>query len=505
MRLASLPGEVKVKAKPAIKLTRRHRFVVAHFVRFWWQNYGGPAPPQNVVLASMPYFFCRPVLSPAVEGQRNNRKWTEVRVFSGGQRTVLLVVLSLAILAAGLLSSLGPSSSNDTYLTAVSALQATEKRQDRRDIKPLPSSFSFDPNIVTAAELRRLGLNEKQASGWLKFRGDRLNAFKKTADIRKLRMLSAEQKERLVKLAIVKKRARPQVQSFRFNPNTVDANQLQQLGLEAWRAGAYVKYRTKIDDGFSRPEQLERLPFLEPDQVDKLVALADFPLPPKLKLDDHFRFDPNTISGDSLQLLGFPEWQVNAFLKFRGDRRTTFRRAEDLRRVSVLDSNLVTLALPLIDIAPFPTNPAPAASIKIYTPPPPLASVDINTTDTTLLKSIPGIGSYYAKRLVRFRDLLGGFSSLEQVATTRSLPDSTYQKMEPYLQLGPVFRLIELNQASEEDLYSHPYINRKLARIVVRYREQHGPFTGPEDLGGIRILKEETLNQLLPYLSFEQP
>ena len=505
MRLASLPVGVKVKAKPAIKFTRCHRFVVARFARFWWQNYGSLAGPQNVVLARMPYFFSRPVLSPAVEGQRTNRKWTTVRVFSGGQRTVLLVLLSLAVLVSGSVGSLGPAEPDTTYISAISALQATQKVQDRRTIKSPLASFSFDPNTVTATELQRLGLTEKQAAGWVKFRGDRSDTFRKAADIDKLRMLSAEQKERLMKLAVVEHRARPQVQSFRFNPNTVDEAQLQQLGLEAWRAGAYVKYRAKIDDGFSRPDQLEHLPFLEPDQAEKLMKLADFPPPPELILNDQFQFDPNTISGDSLALLGFPKWQVSAFLKFRGDRRTTFHRPEDLRRVSALDSTLVALTLPLIDIAPFPSNLAPATSPRTYLPPPPLASVDINTADTTLLKSIPGIGSYYAGRLVRFRDLLGGFNSLEQVATTRSLPDSTFQKMAPYLQLGPIRRLIDLNRATEEDLYRHPYINRKLARVVVRYREQHGPFTGPDDLRRIRILREETLTQLLPYLSFEQP
>jgi DNA uptake protein ComE-like DNA-binding protein len=245
------------------------------------------------------------------------------------------------------------------------------------------------------------------------------------------------------------------------------------------------------------------------EQKNHLIALATIPPEEeKTKLPaQRFAFDPNTISMDSFQLLGFPEWQAKSLMRYRGDRAITFRRPTDLRRVGALDSSLLEDVLELVRIAPS-TSTAPAASPETYSyqpksPPPPPASFDINASDTTAWRSLPGVGAYRAKRIVRFRDALGGFSSIKQLSETRGLPDSTFQAIKQYLAPGKIYRPLAINRARYEELKNHPYISRNLANSIVKNREKFGRFNGPEDLSRLRLINDKNKPQILPYLSFE--
>lgn len=437
----------------------------------------------------------------------------------------LILVLVVVCLAVDRNRYLGEEPSG-LLLAEVSSLRNVMKAEERRDFRPPPETFAFDPNTVSATELQRLGLSSRQAAGWLKFRGNRDNAFRSAEDIGKLFVLSEDDKARLIPLASVTAsagkdfKARRQVQSFAFDPNTVTARDLERLGLSPKQASAFVNYRSKSKYGraFRKAEDIRRLSTMSDTQKDHLVSLAVIPPEedkPKVPAQ-RFRFDPNKISADSFQLLGFAAWQAKSLVRYRGDREITFRRPTDLRRVGALDSALVEEVLGLIDIA-LPTSTAPArmrpralseAAPETYAytpkpPPPPPASFDINSSDTIAWKSLPGIGAYRAKRIVRFRDALGGFSSVNQVAETRGLPDSTFQAIVQYLAPGKIYRPIAINRAKYEELKKHPYISRNLANSIVKNREKFGRFNGPEDLSRLRLINDRNKALIVPYLSFE--
>ena len=448
--------------------------------------------------------------------------------FGAYTRAQRMAILFLVLLAfggcwlAGRFHLLGGPS--PLVLSAATSLHSERAVAEAKNFRPPPASFAFDPNVVSAAELVRLGLSEKQAAGWLKFRGQRSNAFRQPEDIGRLYVLSEEDKARLIPLAYVRGQTKKgsrntagQVQGFIYDPNTVSTADLERLGLSRKQAAAFVKYRSSAKYGraFRKPEDLRRLGTLSDQQKDHLIKFAE--VPPKEKVlappPQQFRFDPNTISADSFALLGFPNWQAKSLLRYRGNRPVTFRRATDLRRVKSLDSTLVEAVIPFIDIVPVPYA-APASApdattgpvtyaYRPKTAPPPLESFDINSSDTSAWRSLPGIGSYRAKRIVRYREALGGFYSVNQIATTRGLPDSTFQAIRSFLKASQIFRPLAINSASYEALKKHPYISRNLANSIVRNREKAGRFNGPEDLRRLRLIKEEELPRLLPYFSFE--
>ncbi|HNJ57248.1 MAG TPA: helix-hairpin-helix domain-containing protein, partial [Chitinophagaceae bacterium] len=130
--------------------------------------------------------------------------------------------------------------------------------------------------------------------------------------------------------------------------------------------------------------------------------------------------------------------------------------------------------------------------------------IEINTADTSDFISLPGIGSKLAWRIVNFRDKLGGFYSINQIAETYGLPDSTFQKIKSYLKLtDPNVKKININTASVDELKTHPYIRYQLARPIVAYREQHGLFSKPEDLKKIMIVTDEVFLKIAPYLQVQ--
>src|SRR5690606_23207700 len=98
-------------------------------------------------------------------------------------------------------------------------------------------------------------------------------------------------------------------------------------------------------------------------------------------------------------------------------------------------------------------------------------------------------------------DRLGGFHDIRQVGETYGLADSVFVKIQPLLQLGSVsLRKIDINKTDEKSLADHPYIDTKLARAIIRYRNNHGPFRSVEGLKAIALVDEVIYRKLEKYL-----
>jgi len=141
--------------------------------------------------------------------------------------------------------------------------------------------------------------------------------------------------------------------------------------------------------------------------------------------------------------------------------------------------------------------------------------LSLNTADTTELKLIRGIGSGMARRIVRYRDKLGGFVSVEQL-----LDDALYQDQyghsirQKYCLADSVLtaftvntdsiRTIPVNHASIERLQAHPYISHTLAKEIYTLRRKQVSLRSIDELRGLPHATDSTLKQLTPYLSFEK-
>ena len=133
-----------------------------------------------------------------------------------------------------------------------------------------------------------------------------------------------------------------------------------------------------------------------------------------------------------------------------------------------------------------------------------VSPVDINTADTSALIALPGIGNKLAARIVNFRNKLGGFYSVEQVGETFGLPDSTFQKIKPYLKIADAaVKKIDINIASADELKIHPYIKWQIANAIVAYRKEHGVFSKIEEIKKIMIITEDDYKKISPYVTLQ--
>ncbi|MDL2241465.1 helix-hairpin-helix domain-containing protein [Bacteroidales bacterium OttesenSCG-928-L03] len=130
--------------------------------------------------------------------------------------------------------------------------------------------------------------------------------------------------------------------------------------------------------------------------------------------------------------------------------------------------------------------------------------IDLNTADTTALKKIPGIGTSYAKRIVAYRNLLGGYCRLEQLQEVYGMYEELYETITPYFKINPdSIRRLELNRLSLDKLRSHPYINFYQAKAIVNLRKKRERLQDIEELALLEEFPEEERVKIAPYLSFE--
>ncbi len=303
-------------------------------------------------------------------------------------------------------------------------------------------------------------------------------------------------------------------QLFYFNPNTADARDLQALGLPERTIKGILNYRAKGGQ------------FRKPDDFAKIYALSesDFErLRPWIRLENPSTaaretaaaaplnmqaFDPNTADAATLAGLGLPEKTVAGWLNYRA-KGGQFRCKNDVKRLYNLAETDFQRLYPWMTLPECSANPDVAQAglagngkAMPVRQPFVVQSVDLNAADLEDLVRLPGVGEGWARRILNWRDKLGGFSAVAQVAETRSLPDSVFQKIKPYLVIHSTdFKRISINNATWDELNDHPYIEAKQARWIVAFREQHGKYQNIEALLQIPELRREWLEKVRPYLA----
>lgn len=126
--------------------------------------------------------------------------------------------------------------------------------------------------------------------------------------------------------------------------------------------------------------------------------------------------------------------------------------------------------------------------------------LDLNISDTSELKKVPGIGSYFARRIVEYRERLGGYVSVNQLLEIDRLPDSVRH----WFMISDTFavRKMPINSSSLTILKSHPYMGFYRARAIVDYRNRNGDINDTARLSLFDEFSGQDLKRLEPYLDF---
>lgn len=213
-----------------------------------------------------------------------------------------------------------------------------------------------------------------------------------------------------------------------------------------------------------------------------------------------FVFNPNTVTEEQLLQLGFKEKTARTFINYR-NKGAHFNKKEDVKKVYGVTEELYSKLEAYILIEHETKNrnsfsqqePVHKKQIKV---------VELNSVDSAGLLPLPGIGPAYAKRILKYRSLLGGYYSIEQLREVYGFTDSLFQVVKNYVKAdASLVTKIDLNTEDFKKLNAHPYIGYEETKTIFNYRRKNGPITKIEHLR-ICITDEDVLKKLSPYLPF---
>ena len=248
-----------------------------------------------------------------------------------------------------------------------------------------------------------------------------------------------------------------------FDPNTADSATLVAAGLEPWQARNILKYRAR-GGRYRRAEDLKRVYGMTPEQYEHMA--------PYVRIDKRFQpYDENEFEGERARREAARQERERLY-----EERLLERQAREQARHDSLAKR-------------YPRQEKFEELVQL----------NLNTVDTTTLKKVPGIASYRARQIVRYRERLGGFVSTAQLAEIEGFPAN---ELEAWFKVEGGVRRINVNKASVQEMGRHPYIGFARARAIESYRRNQGRIKSIDDLCLLEDFTQEARDRMREYVEY---
>lgn len=291
-------------------------------------------------------------------------------------------------------------------------------------------------------------------------------------------------------------------QWFLFDPNKISENGLDSLGIPLFIKKNILSYRGAGGR------------FVRPSDVRKIYGMSDSMfsvMEPFIRItpEDRMRqeiianskdsgpetFDPNTVKAEDLYLLGFNQFQVSNLLRYR-ESGGYFSQARDLMRIYGVDSIFYQAVEARIRIIKRQDE------VRFDKGAVPDSPVELNSADSAELTGLQGIGPVFASRILKYRELLGGFYSCGQLLEVYGFPEETYYNLRQRLRADTAsLRKIRLNFAGYAEMLRHPYLERDVVEGILAHREKNGPFNSSSQLLEFGLMDTMAFKKAAPYFT----
>ncbi|MEI7596684.1 MAG: helix-hairpin-helix domain-containing protein [Bacteroidota bacterium] len=202
-----------------------------------------------------------------------------------------------------------------------------------------------------------------------------------------------------------------------------------------------------------------------------------------------FFFNPNNLAEGKWVELGLSKKQIKIIFNFES-KGGSFRKKEDLSKIYGISKEEFSRLEPYILI---PSAPQAFAENKTYTPKS-TAIIELNSADSVTLTATKGIGGYTARKIIKYRNKLGGFYKKEQLFEIWGLDSNLTMQFLPYISVNSsTIKKKNINTAIYDSLAKHPYIDKYTASKIVKIRKVSGSFSSLKKLVDLGIISESDL------------
>ncbi|MEO8794644.1 MAG: helix-hairpin-helix domain-containing protein [Daejeonella sp.] len=224
----------------------------------------------------------------------------------------------------------------------------------------------------------------------------------------------------------------------------------------------------------------------------------------------YFEFDPNNLTEEKWLKLGLSSRQIKVIKNYEAKGGKFFKK-EDLQKIYSITAAQYSKLEPYIAIEKnyfgrkeFSQKSNSERVEKRYPAKKEFEVVELNSADSTSLETIKGIGPAFAIRILKYRNRLGGFYSVEQLKEVYGLDSSMFNNLKTQVKVNRNSIVkTNINTAVFEDLKQSPYLTYKQINAIINYRKQHGLYKSIEDFKKIAILNDGILRKIEPYIIFE--
>ncbi len=235
--------------------------------------------------------------------------------------------------------------------------------------------------------------------------------------------------------------------------------------------------------------------------IDKLAfiawvdSLTQKPLEQvEAKTIEYFKFNPNLITKEDWLKLGLSEKQTQTILNYRNAGGKFFKK-EDLKKIYSISETQYQKLEPFISI-----SKSKKEKRKNYAPQKKL-HIELNTTDSVELIKIYGVGAVFASRILKYRNLLGGYTHPSQLVEVYGIDSGKFENIKHNFTACDTAKInqLNINTADFKKLLKHPYISYEFVKFIVNARKVE-KIKSVDDLREPKYISDSLFMKLRPYL-----
>ncbi len=295
-----------------------------------------------------------------------------------------------------------------------------------------------------------------------------------------------------------------QLTPFSFDPNDLPADEWLNLGLSKEQVSVILNFRNK-GGKFYQKQDLKKIYSISPQEYAVLEPYIEIK---KVELSDKkedfeteipfepFSFDPNNLPKLDFKKLGLNEGQIRNIESYMAA-GGKFLSKEDFKKIYSISAEDYEKLEAYILLPSKDSLQKPAIVHRDFN----LPMVEINGADTAGLQNLKGIGASYAGRIIKYRNLLGGFYRKEQLLEVFGMDTARFAGFAGQVEINPeLIKRKNLNTVEFKELLRHPYLEYYLVKSIFDYKSKNGKFGSVDELRKVNLIYKELYEKISPYL-----